>query len=128
MNTRIAEMESRIRSDLQSLAEGCNMPAKLRVTASVSEKGKLSFGVSGNVDGRFETAAGDTLADALETFQLTCPTGAKLAEQNDIISRIGQRQGRTTAIAYFSLLIAAAAALGQLFGPIRDWPALNALR
>ncbi len=74
-------MESRIRSDLQSLAEGCNMPAKLRVTASVSEKGKLSFGVSGNVDGRFETAAGDTLADALETFQLTCPTGAKLAEQ-----------------------------------------------
>ena len=53
---------------------------------------------------------------------------AKLAEQNDIISRIGQRQGRTTAIAYFSLLIAAAAALGQLFGPIRDWPALNALR
>jgi hypothetical protein len=26
---------------------------------------------------------------------------AKLAEQNDIIYRIGQRQGRTTAIAYF---------------------------
>ena len=52
---------------------------------------------------------------------------AKLAEQNDIIYRIGQRQGRTTAIAYFSLFIAAAAALGQLFGPISDWPALSAL-
>ncbi len=52
---------------------------------------------------------------------------AKLAEQNDIIYRIGQRQGRTTAIAYFSILIAAAAALGQLFGPIWDRPALSAL-
>jgi hypothetical protein len=52
---------------------------------------------------------------------------AKLAEQNDIIYHIGQRQGRTTAIAYFSLLIATAAALGQLFGPIWDWPELSAL-
>jgi hypothetical protein len=52
---------------------------------------------------------------------------AKLAEQNDIIYRMGQRQGRTTAIAYISLVIAAAAAIGQLLGPVWDWPALSAL-
>lgn len=52
---------------------------------------------------------------------------AKLAEQNDIIYRMGQRQGRTTAIAYISLVIAAAAAVGQLLGPIWDWPAVSAL-
>ena len=52
---------------------------------------------------------------------------AKLTEQNDIIYRMGRRQGRTTAIAYISLVIAAAAAVGQLLGPIWDWPAVSAL-
>ena len=52
---------------------------------------------------------------------------AKLAEQNDIIYRMGQRQGRTAAIAYVSLFIAAAAAVGQLLGPIWDWPVLQGL-
>lgn len=51
----------------------------------------------------------------------------KLAEQNDIIYRIGQRQGRTSAIAYLSLIIGGAAALGQLFGPIWDWPVFRGL-
>lgn len=47
---------------------------------------------------------------------------AKLAEQNDIIFKIGQKQGRTSAIAYISLVVAALAAIGQLFGPITQWP------
>jgi len=47
---------------------------------------------------------------------------AKLAEQNEIIYQVGQRQGRTTAIAYVSLLIGGTAALGQLFGPVWNWP------
>lgn len=50
---------------------------------------------------------------------------AKLAEQNTIIYEVGQRQGRTTAIAYVSLLIGGAAALGQLLGPVWDWPWLR---
>ena len=51
---------------------------------------------------------------------------AKLAEQNEIIYRVGQRQGRTSVIAYLSLMIAGAAALGQLFGPVWEWPVLQA--
>jgi hypothetical protein len=47
---------------------------------------------------------------------------AKLAEQNDIIYKIGQKQGRTSAIAYISLIIAAVAAIGQIFGPVTQWP------
>jgi hypothetical protein len=47
---------------------------------------------------------------------------AKLAEQNDIIYRIGQKQGRTSAVAYISLAVAAIAAIGQLFGPVWQWP------
>ena len=47
---------------------------------------------------------------------------AKLAEQNDIIYRIGQKQGRTSLVAYVSLAIGGVAALGQLFGPIWEWP------
>ena len=47
---------------------------------------------------------------------------AKLAEQNEIIYRVGQRQGRTSVIAYTSLVIGGAAALGQLLGPLWEWP------
>ncbi|MBU2581263.1 MAG: hypothetical protein KJ622_06070 [Alphaproteobacteria bacterium] len=50
---------------------------------------------------------------------------AKLAEQNDIIYKMGQRQGRTSFIAYLSLLIGLAAAAGQLLGPIWEWPFLR---
>lgn len=52
---------------------------------------------------------------------------AKLAEQNDIIYKMGQRQGRTSAIAYLSLAIGLIAALGQILGPVWDWPALRGL-
>lgn len=52
---------------------------------------------------------------------------AKLGEQNDIIYRVGQRQGRTSFIAYLSLVIGLVAAIGQLFGPIWDWPMLRGL-
>ena len=47
---------------------------------------------------------------------------AKLAEQNDIIYRIGQKQGRTSFIAYVSLAVGGIAAVGQLFGPVWEWP------
>ena len=52
---------------------------------------------------------------------------ARLAEQNEIIYQVGQRQGRTSAIAYISLLIGGAAALGQLLGPVWDWPWVKGL-
>jgi hypothetical protein len=52
---------------------------------------------------------------------------AKLAEQNDIIFKIGQKQGRTSLIAYVSLAIGAIAAVGQVLGPIWEWPFVKAL-
>ena len=52
---------------------------------------------------------------------------AKLAEQNDIIYRIGQKQGRTSFIAYLSLAIAAVAAIGQVLGPVWQWPLLKGI-
>ena len=52
---------------------------------------------------------------------------AKLAEQNDIIYRIGQKQGRTSLIAYVSLAIGGVAAIGQLFGPIWEWPVFRGI-
>lgn len=45
----------------------------------------------------------------------------KIDEQNRIIFDVGARHGRTTFVAYLSLIIAATAALGQLFGPAQDW-------
>lgn len=47
---------------------------------------------------------------------------AKLAEQNDIIYKIGQKQGRTGFVAYLSLAVGGIAAIAEIFGPIRDWP------
>jgi hypothetical protein len=52
---------------------------------------------------------------------------AKLAEQNDIIYQIGQKQGRTSFIAYLSLAIAAIAAVGQVLGPIWQWPVFKGI-
>jgi hypothetical protein len=52
---------------------------------------------------------------------------AKLAEQNDIIYRIGQKQGRTGFVAYLSLAIGGIAAVAQLFGPVWEWPIFKAL-
>ena len=50
---------------------------------------------------------------------------SKLGEQNDIIYKVGQKQGRTSLIAYLSLIIGGAAALGQLFGPVSEWAILT---
>jgi hypothetical protein len=52
---------------------------------------------------------------------------AKLAEQNDIIYRIGQKQGRTSFVAFVSLVIGGVAAIGQLFGPVWEWPIFKGL-
>lgn len=52
---------------------------------------------------------------------------AKLAEQNDIIYKIGQKQGRTGFIAYLSLAIGGLAAVAELFGPIGNWPVFGGL-
>ncbi|HKJ60751.1 MAG TPA: hypothetical protein VKA94_01970 [Hyphomicrobiales bacterium] len=52
---------------------------------------------------------------------------AKLAEQNDIIYKIGQKQGRTGFVAYLSLAIGGIAAIAQIFGPIWDWPIFRAM-
>lgn len=52
---------------------------------------------------------------------------AKLAEQNDIIYQIGQKQGRTSFIAYLSLAIAALAAVGQVLGPVWQWPVFKGI-
>ena len=59
------------------------------------------------------SAAAELIAERIAT---------KLAEQNDIIYRIGQKQGRTSFIAYLSLAVAAVAAIGQVLGPIWQWP------
>lgn len=64
------------------------------------------------------TAAAELIAERI---------AAKLAEQNDIIYRVGQRQGRTSMIAYVSLMIGGAAALGQLLGPLWEWPFVRQL-
>jgi hypothetical protein len=52
---------------------------------------------------------------------------AKLAEQNDIIYKIGQKQGRTSFVAYVSLFIGGLAALGEFFGPFWNWPIIKGL-
>ena len=52
---------------------------------------------------------------------------AKLAEQNDIIYQIGQKQGRTSFIAYLSLAVAAVAAVGQVLGPVWQWPVFRGM-
>ena len=52
---------------------------------------------------------------------------AKLAEQNDIIYKIGQKQGRTSFVAYVSLVVGGLAAIGEIFGPVWDWPVIRAI-
>ena len=64
------------------------------------------------------SAAAELIADRI---------AAKLAEQNDIIYQIGQAQGRTSFVAYFSLFIGSMAAAGQLFGPIWEWPVIKGI-
>lgn len=52
---------------------------------------------------------------------------AKIAEQNDIIYKIGQKQAQTQMIAYLSLLVGGAAAIAQFLGPIWQWPFIQNL-
>jgi hypothetical protein len=52
---------------------------------------------------------------------------AKLAEQNDIIFKIGQKQGRTSFVAYLSMVIGGLAAIAELLGPISNWPVFGGL-
>jgi hypothetical protein len=52
---------------------------------------------------------------------------AKLAEQNDIIYKIGQKQGRTSFVAYVSLAIGGLAAIAELFGPVTEWPIIHGI-
>ncbi len=52
---------------------------------------------------------------------------AKLAEQNDIIYKIGQKQGRTSFVAYLSLAVGGLAAIAELLGPVWEWPIFRAV-
>ncbi|MGI9424263.1 MAG: hypothetical protein ACR2PA_13810 [Hyphomicrobiaceae bacterium] len=72
---------------------------------------------------RMTQSAIDANAEAAELIAERI--AVKLAEQNDIIFRIGQKQGRTSLVAYVSLGIGGAAALGQLLGPLWEWPWLQ---
>ena len=62
------------------------------------------------------TAAAELIAERI---------AAKLAEQNDIIYKIGQKQGRTSFVAYVSLFIGGMAAIGEFFGPFWSWPVVQ---
>ena len=73
-----------------------------------------------NHEGNLARASMETNSAAAELIAERIAT--KLAEQNDIIYRIGQKQGRTSFIAYLSLAVAAVAAIGQVLGPIWQWP------
>ncbi len=63
-------------------------------------------------------AAAELIAERIAT---------KLAEQNNIIYQIGQKQGRTSLVAYISLVAGAFAAAGQFFGPVWQWPIFRGL-
>jgi hypothetical protein len=72
-------------------------------------------------------AQGSIDANAAAAELIAEKIAAKLAEQNEIIYRVGQRQGRTSLVAYISLIIGGAAALGQLLGPLWEWPIFKQL-
>ncbi len=60
-------------------------------------------------------------ADNKSAELIAAKIASKIDEQNRIIFDIGVRHGRTTFVAYLSLIIAATAVLGQLFGPAQEW-------
>jgi hypothetical protein len=73
-----------------------------------------------NHERRLSQTSNETNAAAAELIAERI--AAKLAEQNDIIYRIGQKQGRTSFVAYLSLTVGGLAAIAEIFGPIWDWP------
>ena len=81
MNTRIAEMESRIRNDLQSLAIACEASADYSIAAHLSRSGGLTFSVSRWVDGEYANQGGDSLQEAIADIEKKYPRGIELAKQ-----------------------------------------------
>lgn len=73
-----------------------------------------------NHERRLNEMSNDTTAAAAELIAERI--AVKLAEQNDIIYKIGQKQGRTSFIAYVSLAIGGVAAIAEIFGPVWEWP------
>jgi hypothetical protein len=73
-----------------------------------------------NHERRLNEMSNDTTAAAAELIAERI--AVKLAEQNDIIYKIGQKQGRTSFVAYVSLVIGGIAAIAQIFGPVWEWP------
>jgi hypothetical protein len=78
-----------------------------------------------NHERRLNDVSNETTAAAAELIAERI--AAKLAEQNDIIYKIGQKQGRTRFIAYLSLVIGGLAAIAEVFGPVWDWPVFRAI-
>ena len=68
-----------------------------------------------------------TQANAAAAELIAERIAAKLAEQNDIIFKIGQKQGRTGFVAYLSLAVGGLAAIAELFGPIGNWPVFGGI-
>jgi hypothetical protein len=78
-----------------------------------------------NHERRLNDVSNETTAAAAELIAERI--AVKLAEQNDIIYKIGQKQGRTSFIAYLSLVIGGLAAIAEVFGPVWDWPVFRAI-
>ena len=78
-----------------------------------------------NHERRLNDVSNETTAAAAELIAERI--AAKLAEQNDIIYKIGQKQGRTSFIAYLSLVIGGLAAIAEVFGPVWEWPIFRAI-
>lgn len=81
MNARIAEMESSIRNDLQSLAIACEASADCSIAAHLSRSGGLTFSVSRWVDGEYANQGGDTLREAIADLEKEYPRGIELAKR-----------------------------------------------
>lgn len=84
-----------------------------------SERRHQEF-VRQNHEKRLTESANEANAAAAE--MIAERIAAKLAEQNDIIYKIGQKQGKTSFVAYLSLFVGGVAAIAELFGPISQWP------
>ena len=78
-----------------------------------------------NHERRLNDVSNETTAAAAELIAERI--AVKLAEQNDIIYKIGQKQGRTSFIAYLSLVIGGLAAIAEVFGPVWEWPIFRAI-
>lgn len=73
---------------------------------------------------RLNDVSNETTAAAAELIAERI--AAKLAEQNDIIYKIGQKQGRTSFVAYLSLAVGGLAAIAEILGPVWEWPVFRA--